>query len=209
VFRANHLDGIEFVSGEEFSFDIHNFDTRAPGPERFQNAIAHFTCEGIGPGRGRAELLRVDGPELFSLGFDAPPQAANRVAMRFASPTELKADGSLAGRPKFITLFCRIRDRINTLSALYGPGPLNIDFQALTQRAHDIQIVRCELNWHHRKRRSSRTGQVHSIGGFTGEVEYAGPLGEFLPWLHAAYWTGVGRQTVWGKGDLRVISYSA
>jgi hypothetical protein len=36
-------------------------------------------------------------------------------------------------------------------------------------------------------------------------VEYAGELGEFLPWLRAARWTGVGRQTVWGKGDLRVI----
>jgi len=45
---------------------------------------------------------------------------------------------------------------------------------------------------------------VHSLGGFTGEAEYEGDLAEFLPWLRAARWVGVGRQTVWGKGELRV-----
>jgi CRISPR-associated endoribonuclease Cas6 len=54
-------------------------------------------------------------------------------------------------------------------------------------------------------RKSGRTGQVHPIGGFTSEAEYVGPLAEFLPWLRAARWVGVGRQTVWGKGDLRVL----
>jgi hypothetical protein len=52
------------------------------------------------------------------------------------------------------------------------------------------------------ERRSSRTGQVHPIGGFVGEAEYEGDLAEFVPYLHAARWTGVGRQTVWGKGEI-------
>ena len=30
-------------------------------------------------------------------------------------------------------------------------------------------------------------------------------VAEFLPWLRAARWVGVGRQTVWGKGDVRVL----
>jgi CRISPR/Cas system endoribonuclease Cas6 (RAMP superfamily) len=47
---------------------------------------------------------------------------------------------------------------------------------------------------------------VHSLGGFTGEAEYEGELAEFLPWLRAARWVGVGRQTVWGKGEVRVES---
>ena len=29
-------------------------------------------------------------------------------------------------------------------------------------------------------------------------------LARFLPWLQAAQWTGVGRQTVWGKGHIVV-----
>jgi CRISPR/Cas system endoribonuclease Cas6 (RAMP superfamily) len=43
------------------------------------------------------------------------------------------------------------------------------------------------------------------LGGFTGEIEYQGELGEFLPWLRAGQWVGVGRQTVWGKGEIRVL----
>jgi hypothetical protein len=54
------------------------------------------------------------------------------------------------------------------------------------------------------QRRSSKTGQVHSIGGFVGEAEYEGDLAEFVPFLKAAQWTGVGRQTVWGKGEIAV-----
>jgi hypothetical protein len=29
-------------------------------------------------------------------------------------------------------------------------------------------------------------------------------MAEFLPYLEAARWTGVGRQTVWGKGEIAV-----
>jgi hypothetical protein len=66
-------------------------------------------------------------------------------------------------------------------------------------------MTRCELRDEHASRRSSRTGQVHPLGGFTGEAEYRGELAEFLPYLRAARWTGVGRQTVWGKGELHLV----
>src|SRR5688500_13231330 len=49
------------------------------------------------------------------------------------------------------------------------------------------------------EQRSSRTGQVDSIGGITGSAVYEGALEDFVPILRAAEWTGVGRQTVWGK----------
>jgi hypothetical protein len=26
-----------------------------------------------------------------------------------------------------------------------------------------------------------------------------------MPWLRAARWTGVGRQTVWGKGEFHIV----
>ena len=37
-------------------------------------------------------------------------------------------------------------------------------------------------------------------------IEYEGELGEFVPFLRAAEWTGVGRQTSWGKGAITVIA---
>ena len=37
-----------------------------------------------------------------------------------------------------------------------------------------------------------------------GSVVYEGALGEFVPYLRVAEWTGVGRQTTWGKGEITV-----
>jgi hypothetical protein len=35
-----------------------------------------------------------------------------------------------------------------------------------------------------------------------GSAEYEGDLAEFVPYLRAARWAGVGRQTVWGNGEI-------
>ena len=134
---------------------------------------------------------------------DLAPVAALRV--QFLTPTELKSEGVVVKQPEFPVLFARLRDRIATLRALYGAGPLDIDYRALGERAAAVRLSRCELMWEGALRRSGRTGQVHPLGGFTGYAEYEGELAEFLPWLRAARWVGVGRQTVWGKGDVRVI----
>jgi hypothetical protein len=220
VFRATHLDGRIFPAGDPFSVDVHVFDVRSPVLATLRPAFARLALCGIGPGRGRAELQRVDQVDLHDEAFevgDEPREpavvaldpvagGASRVTVRFLTPTELKAEGDSASQPEFPILFGRLRDRISTLRALYGSGPLNIDFRSLGERAACIHMTRAELAWDTSLRRSGRTGQVHPLGGFTGEADYQGELAEFLPWLRAGHWVGVGRQTVWGKGDFVVIT---
>jgi hypothetical protein len=199
---------------------VHVFDLRAPVLAYFREAFAAFGAQGIGPGHGRVSLERVeqlnldDGadevgrpPLVLNLDPYLDPSAARveRVRLRFLAPTELKSGGALAKRPEFAVLFGRLRDRVSTLRALYGAGALEIDFREVGERAAKIRMVHCQLQWEKVERKSGRTGQTHPLGGFTGEAEYEGSLGEFLPWLRAARWVGVGRQTVWGKGDVRVI----
>jgi hypothetical protein len=116
----------------------------------------------------------------------------------------LKTAGGLVDRPEFGILACRIRDRVSSLRERYDDGPLDIDFRAFGERAALVRMTRCDVGQVDVSRRSSRTGQVHPIGGFVGEAEYEGDLAEFIPYLEAAAWTGVGRQTVWGKGALQV-----
>src|SRR5262249_31123618 len=182
----------------------------------FREAFEIMAEEGLGPGRERARLAGVE-----TLDLDGKPAAAGfrcctplvaecsgitAVTLRFLTPTELKAGGRVVAEPEFRHLFARIRDRIAMLSALYGNSPLTLDFQALGERAGAVALERMDLNWEYSSRRSSRTGQTHPLGGFTGTAEYRGPLAEFLPWLGAAQWAGVGRQTVWGKGEVQVVS---
>jgi hypothetical protein len=227
VFRTAHLDGRTIPPGGGFYFDAHVFEIHQPAATlaRFRAAFAALVRSGIGSRRGRAGLERIEQLDLAGgaetvedspkppcvVGLDPdaePPDAEtkDRVVVRFLTPTELKSGGGVAERPEFPILFGRLRDRIGTLRALYGAGPLDIDFRGMGQRAAAIRLERCNLAWERVERKSGRTGQVHSIGGFTGEAEYAGPLAEFLPWLRAARWVGVGRQTVWGKGDVRVVA---
>jgi hypothetical protein len=130
------------------------------------------------------------------------PASIRRILVRFLTPTELKGGGSLHEPPEFDVLLARARDRVSTLGFLYGAGPLDVDFKALGARAAGVRRARTSLSRVSALRRSSKTGQVHPLEGFIGEIEYEGDLGEFLPYLQAARWTGVGRQTVWGKGAM-------
>jgi hypothetical protein len=91
---------------------------------------------------------------------------------------------------------------VSTLRFLYGGSGSDVDFKALGVRAAEVRRTRTSLGRVRALRRSSKTGQVHPLDGFIGEIEYEGDLGEFLPYLQAARWTGVGRQTVWGKGSI-------
>jgi hypothetical protein len=150
---------------------------------------------------GRTFLAR---SALPPVELDLRPRAerVERVRVRFLTPTELKGGGGVALRPEFGVLFGRIRDRVSTLRALYGAGPLGIDFRGMGERAVRVRLVGSALRWTETTRRSGKTGQVHPFGGVTGEAEYEGELAEFVPYLEVAQWTGVGRQTVWGKGVL-------
>jgi hypothetical protein len=225
VLRTRHLDGQTFLPPKPFSFDVHLFDLRYPALPYFVQAFALIARHGMGPMRRETSLTSVEqldaaarvlgqvwnGKKCAAL-FEpasvplAENGAADSLSVRFLTPTELKCQAGLAAQPDFPVLFARIRDRISTLRSLYGPGPLDIDFRALGERAATIQMTRCQLEATHLARRSSRTGQVHPLGGFTGEAQYRGSLGEFLPYLRAACWTGVGRQTVWGKGEIALLS---
>lgn len=226
VFRATHLDGVTIAAGGDFHFDLNLFDTETPAVAYLVLTFAQLAREGLGPGRRKVELVSVaqlneNGDPCatiyengsMTIRQNVPPlevnlaagdEAVTRLRVRFVTPTELKSGQQIAATPEFGVLAARVRDRISTLRELYGAGPLDIDFRAFGERASLVRMTRCEIRDIDISRRSSRTGQVHPIGGFVGEAEYEGELAEFLPYLRVAKWTGVGRQTVWGKGEIEV-----
>jgi hypothetical protein len=224
VFRAAHLDGRRVSPGEEFCFDVNLFDTQESLIAYFVASFAQLAREGLGPRHGRAALEKVTSvaPSAGKVVFDGltrllhepveplrldltlPAANVGRLRVEFLTPTEIKGGEQVVARPEFAVLFARARDRVSALRSLYGEGPLGIDFRALGERAARVRMTRCDLRHVEGERRSGRTGQVHPLGGFIGAAEYEGELGEFIPFLEAAQWTGVGRQTVWGKGAIRV-----
>jgi hypothetical protein len=219
VFRARHLDGRTVHPGEPFWFDLHVFSLDHNVLAYFVLTFASLAREGLGPRRGKAELQRVltGGQVLYDgstqtisgavepLSLDLKPaDSSHRICVDFLTPTELKHEHKIASRPEFPILFGRIRDRVGTLSRLYGAGPLDIDYQGTNERAAAVKMTTCHVRRQESQRRSTRTGQAHSIGGLVGVAEYEGDLTEFLPYLEVGRWVGVGRQSVWGKGEINV-----
>ncbi len=194
VFRCRHLDGTTVAAGSTFSFQLNLFLPEA------RDTVVRALAEALRP---RAELRGVSG-EVLTIDLSPRADAPARIRVEFLTPTELKHDGRIVDLPKFPVLFARARDRVSALRTLYGAGPLVIDFAGTGARAATVDMVASETQWVAVERRSSRTGQTHPIGGIIGFAEYEGPLGEFLPYLEAARWTGVGRQAVWGKGEIAV-----
>jgi hypothetical protein len=213
VLRAAGEEG-SCPKGELLRIDLFVFDRdRPPWPE-LQKAFEHVAREGLGPSRGRARLKTF----AFGEGETAPLHMAlketdgtagrrGRVRLLFATPTELKSRGEMCAEPDFAILTQRILERLWALGRLYqGWRADDWDYRRLLDLAPAVRL----LDWSWRRteteRRSSRTGQRHSIGGFTGRAEYEGAVGSFLPVLEIARWIGVGRQTVWGKGEVRIES---
>ncbi len=202
VFRVRHLEGRTFHSGDRFPIEMNLFDGEAVAP--VGAALAAIAAQGLGPGRGRARLTKTE-TGAVTIALHSSGSSVNKASVLFLTPTEIKAhNGQLTTKPGFDVLLARVRDRISTLRALYGDGPLDIDFRAFAERAAEIQMTSSRLQHNRVDRTSTRTGQRHPLGGFTGEVTYEGDLAEFIPYLRAASYTGVGRQTVWGKGEIAV-----
>jgi hypothetical protein len=181
------------------------FDQRSPAAAYLTRSFEQLATQGLGPGRGRARLEETRGAtDWIGIPLSPRTEQARRVRVRFLTPTELKSGERVLAVPEFAALAMRAKDRVSLLRQIYGAGGLEMDHRGFRERAGMVRMTRWEGGQVHAERRSSRTGQVHGLGGFTGEAEYEGELAEFLPYLVAASYTGVGRQTVWGKGHIEV-----
>jgi hypothetical protein len=189
VLRGHHLDGRTFQPGQMFHADLHLFRNTPADP--FVDA---FGRTGLGHLRGATT-------ETLTLSLDESSAGIRSLTLRFLTPTELKSAGEVAASPHFPAVFSRVRDRLRALSS----HALTLDFTGMAERAAGIALVFQRITSHRRARTSSKTGQTHPLGGFTGEAVYEGDLDEFVPLLQAAHWTGIGRQTVWGKGVIEVL----
>lgn len=194
VIRCRELDGRHLSPGSSWCFELNLFD-----PD-------------LDPGRAvkRLKALRgaaVQWQETSSSAHYvdlAEVQPASRMRVEFLTPTELKGHDDNASPPPFAVLLKRARDRVSALAAFYGGAAPETDFRGLGERAGPVRLISGRVLPLVLARTSSRTGETHPLGGFTGYAEYAGGLGEFVPWLKAAEATGVGRHTVWGNGAIAV-----
>lgn len=243
VFRAAHLDGLTVPPGARFHIGVNSFSADPMVAASLARSFEQLARTGIGPRRGRAQLLaaqtlHLDGTPQSRL-FEAPARPAEAfppplvlplspisagtarpapLALRvhFLTPTELKHEGRVLASPLAPVLLARAIDRITSLIRLYAfpaapvsGAEIRRSRDLIVEAADQVSLRQVNLTKIEAARTSARTGRVHPLDGFVGFADYEGPadvVALLTPWLRAAAFTGVGRQTVWGKGEIRIES---
>ncbi len=204
VLWAASLNGRRFEAGERFILQVNVFDPDFPAFEYLRLASEQIGSEGLGPGRAPVEIVEARKLPPIDVSLAPAADAAPKVRVQFLTPTELKSGGAILREPRFDVLLARARDRVSALCSLYQDALPDLDYRGMGQRAAAVKMTSARVEEVEFERRSSRTGQRHGLGGFVGVAEYEGQLAEFVPWLEAAEWVGVGRLTVWGNGRVKI-----
>ena len=185
-----------FTAPSGFRDPLRPFVLRASDPNRFTLHLFDATIAGVIVEAWKPVSHYIHHHEIDLNPHPLPP---GQLEVRFVSPTDIRTE-----TPDFGTLFARARDRVSGVCSSFQSGPLAIDHKALGEAARSVELVESQLTIMKRSRRSAASGQTHPLSGFTGRALYQGDFTDFYPILCAAQFTGVGRKTVWGNGQIEI-----
>ncbi len=151
-----------------------------------------------------------DSGTLETVGLTAWPALQpppGRWRLRLITPLRMKRHGRLMGPRDFDPAFWlhSAGQRIRLLHRLYGARDTAIPVLPDPQAIADGAIVEQRLRWHDWTRYSSRQRTRMQMGGLVGELLLDGQrLAPWWPWLWAAQWLHLGKQTAMGLGQFRI-----
>lgn len=190
----------------------------------FIYAFEEMGRRGLGAGRGRAALKRIialsSGEDLCIYQVETgrlssdypvcagPPEGGEvgaRLRLRLLTPTRLKAVGRYVRRLDFSLLVRALLRRSSDLARFHCGAELALDYPLLIERAAGVSEVAAHVRWHDWERYSQRQGRKITLGGLSGEVEFAGDWAPFLPLLRLGADVHVGKGTVFGLGRYEIV----
>jgi len=186
----------------------------------FVYAFEELGKMGIGKGKGRyvveeiregndviytAESKRLSNPNSLIV----LPQETNnvhRLSLSFITPARIKYDEQITTDPEFHMLIRNLLRRISSLSYFHEGIKLELDYQGIIDRSMAVTMTRKDISWNDWERYSSRQDARMNLGGFVGNLEFAGELGEFMPYLRLGEFVHIGKATSFGLGKYVIQS---
>ncbi len=150
----------------------------------------------------RAEQVSVTFAELQERARAFP---ADRVTIRFLTPTRIKHQEQFATQPEFHILIRAILRRVSSLYYFHCGEQWEADYRGIIERAHGVKMTRAETKWVEWERYSARQDKKIELGGFVGEASYAGNLDEFLPLVLLGQSVHIGKACVFGNGRYEIV----
>ena len=130
-----------------------------------------------------------------------------RIRVHLLTPLRLKQENTLQTDLPFHLLIRAALRRISALEIAYGQegqGEPALDYRGLVSRAERVHLKESTLHWHEMQRYSNRQRQKISLSGLMGTATYEGELAEFVPILRYASQVHIGKQTLFGLGEIRI-----
>lgn len=212
----------EFAAGEELAFELILIGKAIEYLPYFVFAFAEMGKTGLGRGRGRFalsrmeitapdrsltpvyleqdQMLRYEGQKITcrDLLQSSPPQ--EKYTFRFLTRLELK-EKSKYPEIRFGVLFRALLRRIATLAHLHcGIDCSGIDFAGLSHGADRVKTVSSNLSWEYAERYSNRQKRRMPFGGLIGDITFEGELEPFRPFILLGEWIHAGKKTAFGLG---------
>ena len=154
----------------------------------------------------RDEVLRDSDlvADATALNGDSGGSPAERLAVEFLTPTQLKHDGRFHKRPDFHVLVRALLRRTSSLAYFHCGQRWDTDYRGWIERAKGVRTAGAHTSGMEIWRYSRRQGQRVSLGGPVGQMVYEGDLAPFRPLLALGEWIHVGKASVFGNGMMRV-----
>lgn len=231
MFFPRLADRSTYAPGERLNIDLRLFGRGNDYLPYFVLAFIKMGERGLGALRKPFRLVRVQGvnplsrveqiiyvseknqvqePKSILTGtmlFAHLPQTAQRIKVDFMTPIRLKEEGRLVTTIEFQHLARSLMRRASALMQAHHSSGLELDYTGLAGRSHLVRRVQDYTQWYDIERYSQRQGGKMLLGGVVGEVTYEGTSGEenlteFLPLLEFGRWAGVGKNNVFGLGQM-------
>ena len=126
-----------------------------------------------------------------------------RIRISFLTPLRFKNENRL-GEALTFNVFIRNILRRLTLLSVHSPLSSSIDFRRLISLAESVKTEKSQLRWFDWERYSARQKGKMKLGGFVGDIVFAGNLNEFLPYIKMCEFLNVGKNCTFGLGKYEI-----
>jgi hypothetical protein len=190
--------GGSLAEGDTVSLDVTLVGTAMVRKTIVFEALARAAANGIGPDRVPLRLI-----DCTPIVADTTELIPRRLLLRFTTPLRLNMQGKLVNasalRPRHV-LGALVR-RVSLFVQYHNAGEIDVDFQALKQRAAAAEFASAELVWRDWARHSARQAATIPMGGLMGSaVLPMVDLDPFWPFLRLAPALHIGKGAVMGLG---------
>ncbi|HHV96289.1 MAG TPA: CRISPR system precrRNA processing endoribonuclease RAMP protein Cas6 [Clostridiaceae bacterium] len=142
--------------------------------------------------------------ETFDLVEEEKIESAENFKLIFETPVRLKKDRKITSNPEFETIMRSIIHRLNSLSYFYGDGNREKNASDILEEAKKVNIISNNTSFKQYPYYSRRQSNKLYLGGLVGEVTYNGKLKLFYPYLKSAEVIGVGKNSAFGFGKIKL-----